>query len=695
MKKLKIAALTMCMLLSLTAGAITVSSTAGALSSQVTDGSSVTELTVTGTMDARDFLFIAENMPNLETLNLSGVEIEAYSSSTPVFTTIIDYAADEIPPTSFHGMKKLSSVTLPSSLQSIGMSAFGGCTELISITWPDALTTIGAYAFNGTGLTSVDIPASVTRMDEGAFARCTSLMNVIVNGDVVGEFAFLGDTELSDVQLYGATKIGKGAFNGCTSLTELTIDDPSLLTKIDDEAFINSGLTTLQLSDMESLDSMGNWAFAGSQLDNVEFPSSLTHMGEGAFFYDTMLTTIDAPDLTRIADFQYAGALAMSNSDIVPDGTDTIGAFAFYNNSYGHANFMIPASVVYIGTKAMAGMTGTKTYVSESSTVPALGDSVWAGVDQPNVNLDTKPNSVTDLYAEAEQWKEFHLLRDYLRGDANGDGRVNVADITITANYIMGNKSSEFIFYAADLDSNNRINVADITSIASIIMDQSLAWIRRAPALSSYETNGDALVLSDVVINAGETRTIGIALDNSRAYTSLQFDLTLPEGLSVVSGSAAAAKRLGDHVVTMGDMGDNRVRLMAYSGNSTEIKDSEGDIITLTVQADENLLGGSMISIDNVILVDKQAKPYVGNGCMAMINTATGVEEMNAAVDKVYAYGHTLVIETSEAGEAQLVMTNGIMQPLTVEAGRNTFTLEPGIYIVRLHNKSHKIRVES
>ena len=73
----------------------------------------------------------------------------------------------------FFECTSLTSVTIPSSVTSIGDGAFMGCTGLTSITIPESVTSIGEWAFLGcTGLTSVTIPESVTRIGDKAFTGC-------------------------------------------------------------------------------------------------------------------------------------------------------------------------------------------------------------------------------------------------------------------------------------------------------------------------------------------------------------------------------------------------------------------------------------------------------------------------------------------------------------------------------------------
>ncbi len=69
---------------------------------------------------------------------------------------------------------KTGSITLPSSLTSIGDLAFRNCSGLTSITLPPSVTSIGGSAFYGcSGLTSITLPPSVTNIGNSAFYGCT------------------------------------------------------------------------------------------------------------------------------------------------------------------------------------------------------------------------------------------------------------------------------------------------------------------------------------------------------------------------------------------------------------------------------------------------------------------------------------------------------------------------------------------
>lgn len=71
---------------------------------------------------------------------------------------------------------KMTSVTIPTSVTSIGNYAFDGCSALTSVIIPNSVTSIGEKAFyECSTLTSVTIPNSVTSIGNGAFQECDRL----------------------------------------------------------------------------------------------------------------------------------------------------------------------------------------------------------------------------------------------------------------------------------------------------------------------------------------------------------------------------------------------------------------------------------------------------------------------------------------------------------------------------------------
>ena len=59
-----------------------------------------------------------------------------------------------------------------------------------------------------------------------------------------------------------------------------------------------------------------------------------------------------------------------------------------------------------------------------------------------------------------------------MRGDANGDGKVNVTDVVTTANYVLGLNPSPFVFANADVTGDGKVNVTDLVGIVNITLEE-------------------------------------------------------------------------------------------------------------------------------------------------------------------------------------------------------------------------------
>ena len=82
-------------------------------------------------------------------------------------------------PENFVLSSKITSVTIPNSVTSIGANAFGGCESLKSVSIGNSVTIINESAFMGCkSLTNVTIPQSVDFIGFGTFQDCIGLTNL-------------------------------------------------------------------------------------------------------------------------------------------------------------------------------------------------------------------------------------------------------------------------------------------------------------------------------------------------------------------------------------------------------------------------------------------------------------------------------------------------------------------------------------
>lgn len=90
------------------------------------------------------------------------------------------------------------------------------------------------------------------------------------------------------------------------------------------------------------------------------------------------------------------------------------------------------------------------------------------------------PKGSGDAYKNAVGWSRF-AVDEFLPGDVNSDGEVDVADFTLVANHILNMQQNGFDVYAADVTGSvtggpdGEIDIADLTGIANIILHSGSA----------------------------------------------------------------------------------------------------------------------------------------------------------------------------------------------------------------------------
>lgn len=446
---------------------------AGTLSSLIGDDTAVTTLKITGPVNATDLDYINLNLKDLTTLDLSDATIVA-QSEVKAITGGTEFAADELPAYSLFG-SGITTIALPENLVSIGESALAK-SAVTSVTIPATVTTIGKYAFTGCdNLKDITIPSTVTQIGTGAWKDCLSLENVTIYSRIesIADNMFDGCVKLGSVSLQPTvTSIGNSSFANCAALTSFSF--PTSLVSIGDKAFYGSGLTSVQLAGCKSLASIGDFCFAKcTSLTQVAMGSQSVALGQGIFFDDTALRTVELPaSTTTIPAFTFKGTKAINAENALPATTTKIEDYALC----GWENvdsFILPSGTSYLGTGAMEGWTSLKKLSAESLTsVPTLGDEVWAGVDQPEVLLYVKDTDTENAFKAADQWNNFHILVgttgvDNILDDVTGNNGAALVDFNVGDGYLNirsqgGNIARVNIFdlngrsrYTASVDVNN------------------------------------------------------------------------------------------------------------------------------------------------------------------------------------------------------------------------------------------------
>ncbi|WQJ53709.1 MAG: hypothetical protein [Wendovervirus sonii] len=168
-------------------------------------------------------------------------------------------------------------------LTTVGANSFNGCSTLKTITLPSTVTSIGSSAFKGTGLTGFTVPSGVTAINANTFQNCTSMTSVTMHNSItsIGNYAFDGCSHLGNIAFpSNLTTIGQYCFRNCTSITSLTL--PSSITTVGTQAFYDC--TGMEHFSCYPISSLGNSALMFNHLESDRYNTYI----KALLFYGTV-----------------------------------------------------------------------------------------------------------------------------------------------------------------------------------------------------------------------------------------------------------------------------------------------------------------------------------------------------------------------------------------------------------------------
>lgn len=282
------------------------------------------------------------NATKLSTIDLTKldeiIEEETFYGCTSLKTANLTNTK-EIGEYAFADCSSLDDVNIP-VVEKIGEGAFGKAAEkgvapkISSITLPNTLTTLGDGAFLGCqSLVEVTIPSSVTTYGDYLFAFCTRLEKVVLpeNMKSIGSYSFSGCKVLKDINLDNVEEIGEYAFANCVALENVNIDN---VKTIGDYGFASAPLVgDLVLNRLENL---GEGAFQSTNISTFYAPN-LKEIGEGAFQSNQNLTEFTfSSKLKNIGKLAFDDCAILERFNFIKDGQKVndgkINDYAFLDN---------------------------------------------------------------------------------------------------------------------------------------------------------------------------------------------------------------------------------------------------------------------------------------------------------------------------------------------------------------------------
>lgn len=347
------------------------------LSSYIT---TVTDLTLTGNIDARDLKYIRDNVQKISMLDISMVTIQPYTGTEGTADAgTIFYPANEMPQNSFYSSldnisrKSIITVKLPNSILSIGAYAFNGCSSLSLISIPETVKIIGDHAFAGcSGFTgSLIIPNSVTIIGPAAFSNCSNLTgSLLIPNSVttIGSGAFNSCSKLTGSLIIpnSITAINSSTFSGCKGLTNIFI--PNTVKMIGSSAFLNCIGLTGSIDIPNSVTYIDNDAFNGcsSVTGRVYIPMAVSQIGSNAFKGCSGFFEVDSENMNFASNdsvlFDKSKMtliqclIAKKGNYDIPSFVKIIAPFAFYGCS-NLVKLSVPSNVESIGGYAFSNCT--------------------------------------------------------------------------------------------------------------------------------------------------------------------------------------------------------------------------------------------------------------------------------------------------------------------------------------------------
>lgn len=186
----------------------------------------------------------------------------------------------------------------------IGSELFYQCASLRKVVLPNDVYIIGERAFEQCdNLETVILPEGLQTISGNAFYGNKKLKNVNIPSTLRNVYrdAFFSCPSLTSIDLSNLENlesIPNGAFS-YTGLTSIVI--PVCVTTIDNEAFYGSKLTSVTFAEGSKLATIGESAFAYNQeLKEITIPVSVLNLNNNAFYSCNQLETLIIPEDSRL-----------------------------------------------------------------------------------------------------------------------------------------------------------------------------------------------------------------------------------------------------------------------------------------------------------------------------------------------------------------------------------------------------------
>lgn len=315
------------------------------------------------------------------------------------------------------GEELVDELTIPSTTANIKQYAFYGCGSIKKVIVSSS-TTIGKSAFESCpSLESANIAGII---GEAAFRGCKKLQTATVSGSIVGKYAFISCTVLSEVSIGDdVEKIESEAFKACTALTKVIIGTEKTMYKGGKLSTIGSGAfadcTNLHYVAYSGYEN--NWA-------QISFEDMTANPLSNKASLNTCLGTITTFDTLTlggnfniIKDYVFAGCTNLKGVAILFDCAkhlgknvfeeagvvevvicDNIGDNYLFKNCKDLKKIVIYENVTSIGANVFSGCSGLETLTIPDNLI-SIGSKTFENCS--GIKTLTLGNGLTTIASDA------------------------------------------------------------------------------------------------------------------------------------------------------------------------------------------------------------------------------------------------------------------------------------------------------
>lgn len=274
-------------------------------------------------------------------------------------------------------------------------------------------------------------------------------------------------------------------------------------------------------------------------------------------------------------------------------------------------------------------------------------------------------------------------------GDVNGNGNVSIADVVAMVNYIIGIQTDGVSVENADVNKNKIVTVSDLTSTVDIILSHSVSGKGNLYD-GTVTMSEDRLTVGNFNGSDGNFN-IGVCLDNTMAYTSLQASVKLPEGMEVAS--LTKGPRVKNHQLMYNVTDDGILHVILFSFANSVFRPGNEPLFTISGTASAD--SGELV-FENIIAADSDNRDYkLGytgglnesktSGLGVFDGTGITIRVLTDGIEVEGAAGESINVFTA-AGERIAAVANA--------SDYEKINLQGGIYVVTAGDRSAKVRVK-